>query len=255
MLHRTVGFLAVVALLAATAPAVQAAEVKGKMITFKSGEEEIKGFLVEPEGKGPFPAIVVIQEWWGLTDWIKDNAKRLAEQGYVCLAPDLYRGKVATTPEMARQLIQGMPQDRALRDLKAAVDTLASNPKVDKERIGSLGWCMGGGLSLQLALHDKRDKACALCYGRVVTDADKLKSLNGPVLGVFGAKDRGIPPADVRKFEAALKEAGKTVERIHIFPNADHGFMRGGGNRAYNEEAAKEAWSEIDKFFAKTLKK
>jgi carboxymethylenebutenolidase len=114
---------------------------------------------------------------------------------------------------------------------------------------------MGGGLSLQLALHDKRIKACTMCYGRVVTDADKLKSLNGPVLGVFGAEDHGIPPAAVRKFEAALKEAGKKVERIHIYPNAGHGFMRGGGNRAYNAEAAKEAWGEIDKFFAKALKK
>jgi carboxymethylenebutenolidase len=254
MLHRTLGFLAVVALLLVL-PAASAAEVKGKMITFKSGEEEIKGFLAEPEGKGPFPAIVVIQEWWGLTDWIKDNAKKLAEHGYVCLAPDLYRGKVATEPAVAGQLMKGMPQDRALRDLKGALDALAANEKVDKQRIGSIGWCMGGGLSLQLALHDKRIKACAMCYGRVVTDADKLKSLNGPVLGVFGAEDRGIPPAAVRKFEAALKEAGKKVERIHIYPNAGHGFMRGGGNRAYNAEAAKEAWGEIDKFFAKALKK
>lgn len=254
MLHRALGFLVVLALPLA-APAARAAEVKGKMVTFKSGEEEIKGFLAEPEGKGPFPAIVVIQEWWGLTDWIKDNAKRLAAQGYVCLAPDLYRGKVATKPATARELMQGMPQDRALRDLKAAVDALAANPKVDRNRIGSIGWCMGGGLSLQLALRDKRDRACAMCYGRVVTDADKLKALNGPVLGIFGAEDRGIPPAAVRKFEGALKEAGKKVERISIFPNAGHGFMRDGGNRAYNAEAAKEAWSEIDKFFAKTLKK
>jgi carboxymethylenebutenolidase len=244
----------VVALLLA-GTAASAAEVKGKMITFKSGEEEIKGFLAEPEGKGPFPAIVVIQEWWGLTDWIKDNARKLAAQGYVCLAPDLYRGKVATEPAVAGQLMKGMPQDRALRDLKAAVDTLAANKNVDKKHIGSIGWCMGGGLSLQSALHDKRIKACAMCYGRVVTDADKLKSLDAAVLGIFGAEDRGIPPDAVRKFEAALKEAGKKVERIHIYPNAGHGFMRGGGNRAYNAEAAKEAWGEIDKFFAKTLKK
>src|SRR5215469_11961846 len=117
MLHRTLGILAVVALLLVV-PAMSAAEVKGKMVTFKSGEEEIKGFLAEPEGKGPFPAIVVIQEWWGLTDWIKDNAKKLAGKGYVTLAPDLYRGKVATKPQQAMQLMKGLPRDRAVRDLK-----------------------------------------------------------------------------------------------------------------------------------------
>jgi len=254
-MRKTLRFLAAVALLPLAAPLAPGAEVTGKEITFKSGEEEIKGFLAQPEGKGPFPAIVVIQEWWGLNDWVKDNAKRLAEQGYVCLAPDLYRGKVTADPKVARQLIMGMPRDRALRDLKATVDALAANKKVDKERIGSLGWCMGGGLSLQLALNDERIKACALCYGAVVTSADKLKALNAPVLGIFGAEDRGIKPADVRKFEAALKEAGKKVERIHIFPNAGHGFMRSGKNPAYNADAAKEAWQEIDKFFARTLKK
>lgn len=254
-MRKTLGFLVAVALLPLTAPSARAAEVTGKEIAFKSGEEEIKGFLAEPEGKGPFPAIVVIQEWWGLTDWIKDNAKRLAAQGYVCLAPDLYRGKVATEARVAGQLMKGMPQDRALRDLKAAVDTLAANKKVDKGRIGSVGWCMGGGLSLQLALNDSRIKACTICYGRLVLDADKLKGLKGPVLGVFGGEDKGIPPAVVRKFEAALKESGKKVERIHIFPDAGHGFMRDGKNPAYNAEAAKEAWSEIDKFFAKTLTK
>src|SRR4051794_1419681 len=162
------------------------AEVKTREISFKSGGEEVKGFLAEPDGKGPFPAIVVIQEWWGLNDWIKENAKRLAAQGYVTLAPDLYRGKVTSNPTEARQLLQGLPQDRALRDLKAAVGTLTHRKDVNKEKIGSIGWCMGGGLSLQLALADPRVKACAMCYGRVVTEADKLKPLHASVLGIFG---------------------------------------------------------------------
>jgi carboxymethylenebutenolidase len=228
-------------------------KVKGQDIEFASGDEMIKGYLAVPEGKGPFPAIVLIQEWWGLTDWIKENSRRLAAQGYVCLAPDLYRGKVAKTPQQAMPLARGLPQDRALRDLKAAVDLLAKNPKVEKTHIGAIGWCMGGGFALQLSLADKRVTACVMCYGRVVTDASKLKSLNAPVLGVFGKKDNGIKIADVRKFGEALKEAGKKGD-LHEY-DAGHGFMRPGTeNKAYSADEAKAAWGEIDKFFAKTLK-
>jgi carboxymethylenebutenolidase len=230
------------------------ADVKTSEITFKSGDEEVKGFLAQPEGKGPFPAVVVIQEWWGLTDWIKENAKRLAGQGYVALAPDLYRGKSTDNPRVASQLIKGLPADRALRDLKGAVDALCAMDNVRKDRIGSIGWCMGGGYSLQLALKDDRVKACAMCYGRVVTDADAVKSLNARVLGIFGEEDKGIPPKSVRAFEKALKEAGRGIERIHIFEGAGHGFMRPGRNPAYRETQAREAWQEIDAFFAKTLK-
>ena len=112
-------FLTLLAL-AVLPAALDAAEVAGKMIKIKSGEDEVDAYLAMPEGKGPFPGIVVIQEFWGLTDWIKENARRLAGQGYVALAPDLYRGKVADDPMTARKLMQGMPMDRALGDLKAA---------------------------------------------------------------------------------------------------------------------------------------
>ncbi len=256
-MRRTVRFCIAILLFALAAPA-WAAELKVKTsdITFKSGDEQIKGFLAEPEGKGPYPAIVVIQEWWGLTDWIKDNAKRLAAQGYVTLAPDLYRGKVANEPRVAMQLSQGLPRDRALRDLRAAVDTLAAKDNVNKERLGSIGWCMGGGYSLRLALNDKRITACAMCYGPPVTDADMLKPLNATILGIYGEEDKGIPPATVKKFEMALKSAGKKIEAIKEF-KAGHGFMRpnnpGGKNPVYREGEAKRAWEDIDKFFAKTL--
>jgi carboxymethylenebutenolidase len=249
---------ALVVLLAAGAPAFAEGKVKATMITFKSGDEEAQGYLAEPEGDGPFPAVVVIQEWWGLTDWVKENARRFAARGYVALAPDLYRGKVATDPRMARQLMMGLPRDRALRDLKAAVDALAARPNVDKAKVGSIGWCMGGGYSLQLALHDPRVTACAMCYGQVVPDAAKLKDLNATVLGVFGEEDRGIPPKQVHEFEEALKEAGKKVDKIREF-KAGHGFMRpqnapGADNPEYRAEEAKAAWRDIDQFFAKTLK-
>jgi carboxymethylenebutenolidase len=256
-MRRSLTVCAVALLLAWTAPVFAAdRDVKGTDITFKSGDEEIKGFLAEPEGKGPYPALVVIQEWWGLTDWIKDNAKRLAKQGYVTLAPDLYRGKVANDMRVAGQLSGSLPRDRALRDLKAAVATLAANRNVDKERIGSIGWCMGGGYSLQLALNEARLKACVICYGRVPTNADEVKPLHAAVLGIFGEEDRGIPPDTVQKFETALKNADKKVEAIKEF-KAGHGFMRpdnpGGKTPAYREAEAEQAWEDIDKFLAKTL--
>ncbi|MFO0929569.1 MAG: dienelactone hydrolase family protein [Gemmataceae bacterium] len=234
-----------------------AADVKTETIKYPSGDDTIQGYLAVPEGEGPFPAIVVIQEWWGLNDWIKENARRLAAQGYVCLAVDLYRGKVATEMTAARKLMMGLPADRAMRDLKAAVDVLAKHDKVRKDRIGSIGWCMGGAYSLQLALADKRVVACTMCYGRVVTDPAKLAPLNAKVLGVFGKEDKGIPITEVRKFGEALKTAGKQVEAINEY-EAGHGFMREKNgpreNPEYRASEAKAAWAAIDKFFASTLK-
>jgi len=234
-------------------PAVASADVTTKEVTLTSGKDEIKGFLAVPEGKGPFPGVVVIQEWWGLNDWVKDQAKRLAKEGYVALAPDLYHGKVATAPADAQKLMRGMPQDRALRDLKAATDFLAGHDSVNKDKLGAIGWCMGGGLALQASLADKRLVACVMCYGRVVTDADKLEPLHASVLGIFGTKDQGIKIEDVRKFGEALKDKKKSAEIKEY--EAGHGFMRDAKeNKAYDEKAAKEAWEEIDKFFARTLK-
>jgi carboxymethylenebutenolidase len=244
-------------LLLVAAPAL--GQVKTSEITIKSGDEEIKAFVAQPEGKGPFPAIVVIQEWWGLNDWIKDNAKHLAGKGFVALAPDLYRGKVTEDPKIAMTLIKGMPNDRAVRDLKGAVTALENMPNVQKDKIGSIGWCLGGGLSLQLAVDDPRVHACTMCYGRVITAPDMLKSLKAPVLGIFGENDKGIPAKSVREFESALKSAGRTVEKINIYPDAGHGFMRakngGMANPEYREAAAKDAWMQIDAFFTKTLAK
>jgi carboxymethylenebutenolidase len=254
-MRKTVGVVAVALALVLAAPA-GAADVKTKEIKFKSGVEEASGFLAMPDGKGPFPAVVVIQEWWGLNDWIKDNARRFAEKGYVALAPDLYRGKVTDDPMKARELSMGLPRDRAVRDLKGAVDALAAMEEVDKSKIGSIGWCMGGGFSLQLALNDDRVKACVICYGRVVTDPKELEKLNAAVLGIFGAEDRGIPVDGVKKFEATVKDVNKKVGKveIHVYEGAGHGFMREKNNRAYKEDATRKAWEEIDKFFETTLK-
>jgi len=123
-----------------------------KTVSYKSGDEVVQGVLYTPEGKGPFPAIVVIHEWWGLNDWVKEQAAKLSDQGYVTLAVDLYRGKVASTPDEAHEVMRGLPEDRAKRDLHAAMEFLKLQLNVNKDRIGSIGWCMGGGYSLDVAL-------------------------------------------------------------------------------------------------------
>lgn len=237
-----------------TPPAADATvKVTTTEITFKSGDEEIKGVLNIPDGAGPFPGIVVIHEWWGLTDWPRDNAKRLASHGYVTLAVDLYRGKTTDDRAEAGMLRRGLPADRALRDLKAAVDTLAAHKSVNKDYLGSIGWCMGGQLSLQLAIADDRIKACTVCYGALPSKPDDLKTLKASVLGIFGEADMGIPPKAVHAFEAAMKEAGKFVHAAKIYPGAGHGFMRQHNSPAWNEAFAKDAWTQIDAYFAKTL--
>jgi carboxymethylenebutenolidase len=238
-------------------PTLAHADVKVSELKLKSGDTEFTAYLAMPDGPGPFPAVVVIQEWWGLNGWIKQNARHFAELGYVAIAPDLYHGKVTDNPSEAGQLMKGLPPDRALRDLKTCVDELANNPKVKKDKIGCVGWCMGGGYSLQAALHDPRLVAAAICYGRVVDKAAALAPLKAALLGVFGEKDQGIPVATVHKFEEAAKAAGKTVEKINIYP-AGHGFMRPSNgpdkpNPAYDEASAKAAWKQIDSFFAKYL--
>src|ERR1700690_1951722 len=124
---------------------VAAFAVEGKAVSYKSGDETGSGILYTPAGKGPFPALNVIHEWWGLNDWVKQQSGKLADQGYVALAVDLYRGKVADNPEMAHELMRGVPGDRATRDLRAAYDFLAAQANVRKDRVGSIGWCMGGG--------------------------------------------------------------------------------------------------------------
>ncbi len=145
-----------------------------KEVTYKSGDETVKGILYTPEGKGPFPAIIVIHEWWGLNDWVKEQASKLADQGYIALAVDLYHGKVATTREEAHELSRA-PSDRVKRDLHATFGYLQSQPNVKKDRIGAIGWCWGGGYSLQVALQEPQLAADVINYGDV--SADPLQTM------------------------------------------------------------------------------
>ncbi len=225
-----------------------------KDVTYKSGDETVKGILFMPEGKRPFPGIVVIHEWWGLNDWVKEQASKLADQGYAALALDLYRGKVATNPDEAHEIMRGVPEDRAKRDLKAAFDYLASQQNVKKDRIAAIGWCMGGGYALDLALEEPKLAADVINYGRLVSDPDELKKINAPILGLFGAQDRGIPPDDVKKFGEQLHKMGKKAD-ITIYPDAGHAFENPNNKDGYRPKDAQDAWNKTVAFFESTLKK
>jgi len=226
----------------------------GKSVSYKSGEETVQAMLYTPAGKGPFPAIVVIHEWWGLNDWVKEQASKLADQGYVTLAIDLYRGKVATTPDLAHELMRGVAEDRAARDLHAAVEFLKSQKNVNKDRIGSIGWCMGGGYSFNVALQEPTLTADVINYGHLATDPEQLKKINASILGVFGGQDRGIPVDDVKKFEQTMKQLGKRVE-IVIYPDAGHAFENPNNKQGYRANDAADAWKRTVDFLANTLKK
>jgi carboxymethylenebutenolidase len=240
--------------LATAAAGSNASAAPGKMVTFPSGTEKPGAYLALPEGAGRKPAVIVIQEWWGLNDFVKRKADEFAKKGYVAFAPDLYRGKVATDPDTAHQLMRGMPEDRAIRDLKASFDYLRSRDDVDANRIGSVGWCMGGGYSLALALEQPKLAATVMYYGRLVTDDAKIKSLAVPLLGSFGGKDQGIPRETVSEFERKAKAAGKSVD-FKIYPDAGHGFASSSDPNTFRAADAKDADARTDAFFERVLKK
>ncbi len=226
----------------------------GKSVSYKSGDETVQAILYTPAGKGPFPAIIVIHEYWGLNDWVKEQASKLADQGYEALAIDLYRGKVATTPDMAHEIMRGVPEDRAKRDLHAAFEFLQSQPNVKKSRIGAIGWCMGGGYSLDVALQEPTLAADVINYGHLATDPSALEKINAPILGLFGGQDQGITPDDVHKFEAAMKKMGKKID-IKIYDDAGHAFENPNNKSGYRAGDAADARKLTLDFLATNLKK
>ncbi len=240
-----------VLLVLALSPSSFAAD--GKTVTYKSGDEKVSGMLYTPSGKGPFPAMIVIHEYWGLNDWVKEQASKLADLGYVTLAVDLYRGKVGTTPGEAHELMRRVPEDRAKRDLRAAFDYLVSQASVKKDRIGSIGWCMGGGYSLDVALLEPTLAADVIHYGHLATEPAELKKINTPILGIFGGQDRGITPDDVKKFQQTMEQLGKKIE-VKIYPDAGHAFENPNNKTGYRAEDAADAWKRTVDFLNKTMK-
>jgi carboxymethylenebutenolidase len=252
MTHRVIGFVSLLAVLGGSC-ALAKGRISARTVNYRSGNERLSGFLVVPATSGRHPALVVIHEWWGLNDWVKEQAEKLGEQGYVALAVDLYRGQATSDPSVAHQLARGLPHDRALRDLEAAFNYLASRPDVNSNKIGSIGWCMGGGYSMELAIHEAKLAACVVNYGALPTDPEDIDRIHAPVLGNFGAEDRGIPPAAVSNFEKAMGNAHKKVN-VKIYAGAGHAFENPNNKMGYRPQAARDAWNRTIAFLAETLK-
>lgn len=236
-----------------TTSAASASAAKLTNQTFPSTAGEASGYLATPKTSGKHPALIVIQEWWGLNDWIRQNTDRFASQGYVALAVDLYHGRATGDPNEAHELMRGLPEDRALADLQGAFQYLASRPDVDPNRIGVIGWCMGGGYALNLTVAQPKLAASVVNYGHLATDEQSLRNIHAPLMGNFGATDRGIPAADVETFAAKLKSLGKEAD-IKVFPGVGHAFMNPNNREGYSAAAADEAWKRIDAFLAAHLK-
>ena len=246
---RAGGLALAVALLAQPAAAAE------QKVSFKSGDETVSGILYTPDKPGPAPGVIVIHEWWGLDDWVKQQAQNLAKEGYAALAVDLYRGKVTNKQEEAHQLMMGTPPDRAIRDLKAAYASLQSRPEVRKDRIGVIGWCMGGRYAMELATQEAGLGAAVAYYGAPPTEAAAIARIKAPVLGNFGAEDKGPSPDQVKAFEKAMKDAGKSAD-LKIYDGAGHAFANVNNPwKGYREAAAKDAWSRTVAFFNQHLKK
>jgi carboxymethylenebutenolidase len=222
-------------------------ELRGEMIDLASG----KAYLSLPKGEPPHPGIVVIQEWWGLNDNIKHWSDRLAADGYAALAVDLYDGRIATTPDEASTYMQSVEESRAYEILHAAFDFLQSDSRIRASKRGSVGWCFGGGWSLNLALAEPELDCAVVYYGRLVEDPKELAKIRAKVCGIFGNQDRGIPPEIVNEFEKGLRAAGVDHE-IHRY-DAEHAFANPSSAR-YDHEAAKAAWKKVRKFLASNLK-
>ncbi len=227
--------------------------VTGQMVTYtRLGDQDIQGYFAQPQDQDIVGGLVVIHEWWGLNDNIKRMTDRLAGEGYGVLAVDLYGGQQADTPEVAKTLVAAVTADpdRARQNLQGAYDYVAQQPGTDL--IGSLGWCFGGGWSLQMALGLPQDlDGAVIYYGRLETDKTILESLQVPILGLFGGLDGSPDPDTVRRFEQTLQELDKPIE-VHVYADADHAFANPSGTR-YNAEAAEDAWQKTLVFLQQTL--
>lgn len=209
--------------------------------------EVLMGYLARPDGGDAQPGIIVLQEWWGLNDHIKDVTRRFAEQGYVALAPDLYKGVVATEPDEARKLVMELDMAEAVREIQRAVGFLLEQEYVAGEKTGIVGFCMGGRLVLMTALQEERLGASVAFYGSPLAP-EQAPETKSPILGLYGSADSGIPVEGVNAMGEALTEAGIENE-IHIYDGAQHAFFNDTRESSYDAEAAADAWEKTLAWF------
>lgn len=233
-----------------------AERIRETTVQYPSGSVTVRAFVAAPQTTEKRPAIIVIQEWWGLTDHIKDIAKRYAAEGYVAIAPDLYSrlGYALTTDAgEAGKLMNALRQEDGLKDLNVTVAYLKSVPEVDGARIGVTGFCMGGSYALLLPCVNPEIKAAVPFYGQVPNPDAPLQGLSAPVLYLYGEDDGWITKADVQRLAIALKKYQKVGE-IKTYPGAPHAFFRDVDKSVYRPDAAKDAWARALSFFKLHLK-
>jgi carboxymethylenebutenolidase len=212
----------------------------GEIVTFRADSGEASGYLSAPrDGKGP--GVVVIQEWWGLVPHIKDVTDRFAAEGFLALAPDLYHGKSTRSPDEAGKLMMALNIDQAERDLAGSVSHLKSHPANATGKVGSVGFCMGGALSLFAASRNRDLSACVVFYGGHPKVKPDLDALSAPVLGLYAGKDRSVSPEVVRELDRRLTELRKSHE-FHTYPDADHAFFNDQRPEVYSRADAADAW-------------
>jgi len=213
----------------------------------------ISGYLAKPSGSGPHPALVVIQEWWGLDQQTKNIADRFADAGYLAFSPDLYHGELAQLgdDDRAIALVQKYAPG-APAELAQVYDALKAHPDCNG-KIGSVGFCFGGRMSLMLGLQRPLNAVCTFYGGGMQQIFDQLGNLHAPVLGLFGDKDQSIPVGTVEEFDKLLDQIGVEHEVV-VYPHSGHAFFRDTDPEVYRPEAAKDAWERVTKFFGKNLK-
>ena len=229
-------------------------EVTAERLAYAEVDDEVVyGHFAFPSNMiEPLPAVIMIHEWWGLNDNIRAMAERLAAEGYIVLAVDLFGGDVATTPGAARQLMMQAVENRDsvtsnIEQAYAFVSDTAGAP-----RVASLGWCFGGGWSLSTAMLFPEDlDAAVIYYGQVTDDEDRLSPVEVPILGLFGSEDSGIKLESVQRFEGALERLGKDFE-IQVYDGAGHAFANPSG-RNFNAEYAVDAWNRTLRFLSDHL--
>ena len=222
----------------------------GKMVEFPTNGGKTSGYLALPaSGKGP--GVLVIQEWWGLVQHVRNVCDRLASEGFTALAPDMYHGKTANEPDEAGKLFMALNIGQAERDLRGAATYLLAQSSAKK--IGAVGFCMGGQLALYAATLNPAVGACVNFYGIHPNVKPDYAKLSGPVLGLFAEKDQFVNPTTARAVDVAIKGAGKQSE-IHIYPNVDHAFFNDERADVYNKPAAEDAWKRTLAFFRQHLK-
>ena len=212
--------------------------------------ETLMGYLARQSDAGPAPAVIVIQEWWGLNEHIKDVARRFADEGFVALAPDLYHGQVATEPDEARKLAMELSTPEAVQEIQQAIAYLQAQDYVSSEQVGVVGYCMGGGLVLQTALAED-DMAAGVVYYGSPLEPDQAKQVKAPIMTFIGTEDR-IPVSGVEAMHTAFDEAGIKNE-YHVYEGAQHAFFNDTREGSYSPEAAADAWPKTLSWFRDNL--